>query len=247
MLLRIHDDIATPSSIVPDLPPALDALVMQALARCPEDRFSTAREMADALMNAVAPWRDVEVGDWVRDTAREALAQRGDEIQDIETACVSQLTRRVPLLAPARPGGELANRWTNPNADEQPPCLTPGQSEKPVTSCAQDTRTRHRKPLGAVLRAAALLLPILIGLGWVALRRGALDWRSVGLDGAGMEAHQGSVPAGAPSAAALRAPAFLPTLLESKTVVGNDGGTVALINESTKRIGHSAHPMTLIP
>lgn len=211
-LLRIHDDILTPSSIVPDLPPALDALVMQALARCPVDRFSNAREMADALMNAVPPWRDVEVGDWVRDTAREALEQRGDEIQDIETAGVSLLTRRVPLLAPARSGAELTNHLPNSNADEQPPCLTPGRSEKPVMRSTGVTRTRQRAPIDVVLRAAGLLLPLLIGLGWVAQRRGYIEWRSVGLGGAGTEASHGLGPAGAPGAAVLRASAVLPTL-----------------------------------
>jgi WD40 repeat protein len=44
-----HDTPAPPSQSRPDLDPALDVLVLKAMARRPEDRYRNAREFADAL------------------------------------------------------------------------------------------------------------------------------------------------------------------------------------------------------
>jgi eukaryotic-like serine/threonine-protein kinase len=74
-----------PSRHVPDLPAGLDALVMQGLARQPEDRFASALEMADALMRAVPPAFPPDVATWVMDVAGEPLAQRGALLAGIES------------------------------------------------------------------------------------------------------------------------------------------------------------------
>ena len=50
-----------PSEIDPDLPPALDAVTLKALAKRPEDRFATAREFAAAFRQA-ATGESVEAG-----------------------------------------------------------------------------------------------------------------------------------------------------------------------------------------
>lgn len=46
-----------PTAIVPDLPPALDDFLRQALAERPEDRFDSAEEMRAAFLSAIAPAR----------------------------------------------------------------------------------------------------------------------------------------------------------------------------------------------
>jgi non-specific serine/threonine protein kinase len=46
---HIEEPPLTPSSVVPGLPPALDRIVLRALAKRPEDRFQTADELCDAL------------------------------------------------------------------------------------------------------------------------------------------------------------------------------------------------------
>ena len=38
-----------PRELVPDLPPALEAIILKALAKHPDERYRTAQEMADAL------------------------------------------------------------------------------------------------------------------------------------------------------------------------------------------------------
>ena len=64
--------IAPPSSLVPDIPPELDAIVVTALARAPEERFDTALAMSKAL------------ADFVRNSGRvirrEQLAARMQEL-----------------------------------------------------------------------------------------------------------------------------------------------------------------------
>jgi eukaryotic-like serine/threonine-protein kinase len=50
VLLRVcSDPVPTPSSIAPDLSPEVDFFFERALARDPDDRFQSAREMAEAL------------------------------------------------------------------------------------------------------------------------------------------------------------------------------------------------------
>ena len=48
-----HGGIKSPVAVDPDIPPVLVALVMQALARKPEDRFQTAREFSSAVARAL--------------------------------------------------------------------------------------------------------------------------------------------------------------------------------------------------
>ena len=48
-----HSDVASPRSINPNVPEALDAVVMRALSRDPARRFSTGREMAKAIDQAM--------------------------------------------------------------------------------------------------------------------------------------------------------------------------------------------------
>ncbi|MCB0357987.1 MAG: protein kinase [Bdellovibrionales bacterium] len=47
---RVHEDAPRPSSINSEIPPALDDIVVRALARRPEERFSSALAMRDALI-----------------------------------------------------------------------------------------------------------------------------------------------------------------------------------------------------
>ena len=56
-------------------PRALDALVMRALALDPADRFASAQEMAEVLLRVVPPAFPTDVGTWVEEVAREALAR----------------------------------------------------------------------------------------------------------------------------------------------------------------------------
>ncbi len=78
--------VSAPSRLVPDLPPELDQVVLRATAGAPEQRFRSAREMADALEQAVAPCRRVDVGDWVSKMAEHTLQERTARISFLESA-----------------------------------------------------------------------------------------------------------------------------------------------------------------
>jgi serine/threonine-protein kinase len=68
---RITEDaVPAPGSRIPDLAPALDAVVLKALSREAGDRFSTALEMAEALAGATKLPTRTEVAAWVKRHAR---------------------------------------------------------------------------------------------------------------------------------------------------------------------------------
>ncbi len=73
-----------PSEFVRDLPPALDDLVMKGLARKSSDRFQTAQEMCDSLMQIVGPAHMRQVGLWVEGLAAESLENRAKIIAEVE-------------------------------------------------------------------------------------------------------------------------------------------------------------------
>jgi ligand-binding sensor domain-containing protein len=54
LLKHVNDPLPLPRQIKPDLPPALERVVLKAMAKSPGARFQSAQEMADALTRAVA-------------------------------------------------------------------------------------------------------------------------------------------------------------------------------------------------
>jgi eukaryotic-like serine/threonine-protein kinase len=79
----LRNEIDPPSKLVPDVPKALDAVVLKALASDREQRYATAREMQAALEDAVPPATTREVGDWVSLLAGEELRARAAELRQI--------------------------------------------------------------------------------------------------------------------------------------------------------------------
>jgi serine/threonine protein kinase len=80
----LADRIERPCTLVPDLPPALDDIVMRGLTLDRADRFATARDMAVALESAATPATAHAVGAWVESTLRGELSARAAILADIE-------------------------------------------------------------------------------------------------------------------------------------------------------------------
>jgi eukaryotic-like serine/threonine-protein kinase len=78
--------IDAPSVHRPEISPALDAIVRQALASDPAGRFATAREMALAIEQTGETASAAEVGAWVEAVARDALAKRDASAARIEAS-----------------------------------------------------------------------------------------------------------------------------------------------------------------
>ena len=65
---------------------SLDATVLKALAMDPEERFTTAREMAISIERTVPPATGSEVADWVEAIARDVLNSRAAMVAEIESS-----------------------------------------------------------------------------------------------------------------------------------------------------------------
>lgn len=86
ILVKITEgDTELPSRYRPDVPPRLERIVMKALALRRGQRYATASEMAMALEDAVGAASPGVIGNWVKETAKETLAQRARALAAIET------------------------------------------------------------------------------------------------------------------------------------------------------------------
>jgi eukaryotic-like serine/threonine-protein kinase len=169
-----------PSLYAPDLPAALDALVMKGLARNPDDRFATAKDMAEALVRAVSPSLPMEVGAYVEQMAGEGLAQRAAVLAEIESS---------------------SGKSTLPFAPES----SRGPSDEVPTLTAQSSSLSVGKPDG-VPRAQLGWKAGALGVGGLvaALAIGVLVWRS---STSTAPTASGASPPPAPAAEASQRPA----------------------------------------
>ena len=132
-LQRLLDaDVEPPSSRIADLPASFDAVALKALAREPDDRYPTARAMAQAL-EACGPAATVtEVSAWVESLSGESLARRARLIATLEglgetAGCPvpgDEETLTVPIPLPFLPA---------PDDDDLPPQRPPSVTIPLVT------------------------------------------------------------------------------------------------------------------
>jgi serine/threonine-protein kinase len=76
--------IRPPRAVNPELPEAIDAVLVKALSRDPAARYQTAREMAHDIEACVPPVRRSEVASWVERMAKDTLAGRAAALAEIE-------------------------------------------------------------------------------------------------------------------------------------------------------------------
>jgi serine/threonine-protein kinase len=109
----LSQPIEPPRKRFPDLPEALDAVVMKGLSRDPATRYATAREMAVDLEAALTPATPRELARWAEMLAGETLLAR------------SQLVDRIEQSAATTPGEE-----SGPAASGTKPVIPPGPAAK---------------------------------------------------------------------------------------------------------------------
>jgi serine/threonine protein kinase len=84
LLERATAKVERPSSIVPSLTPALDGIVLRGLSGDPENRFSSARAMARAIEDCIAPASTADVGEWVERMVKDRLDLREAALNELE-------------------------------------------------------------------------------------------------------------------------------------------------------------------
>lgn len=105
----LHAQVEPPSSVVPSLPPELDAVVMRGLERDPEKRFATARDMAEALEKAVGYASAREVGSWVEKLASDTLDVRSQKIVEVESFTSSKIRAMMAEHSSLSDSGSFAS------------------------------------------------------------------------------------------------------------------------------------------
>jgi serine/threonine-protein kinase len=109
----LHSVVEPPSRVAAHVPPALDPVVMRAIARNPADRFATAEDMVIALEAAVQPASPNVVRDWVRSLTGDLIAAKATRIAEIERALhlppsERSAIRESPSLRSAEASGSLS-------------------------------------------------------------------------------------------------------------------------------------------
>jgi serine/threonine-protein kinase len=111
----LHGSYSAPSRCVRGLNADLDEVVMRALSRDPEERFTTARDMAASLEAVVIPAGPLEVADWVSTLSGPELARRSQRITAIEVGVDGSGPRESTFVGTVRlpePGPESRRTGT---------------------------------------------------------------------------------------------------------------------------------------
>src|SRR5581483_616857 len=77
--------VEPPSAINPEVPPELDRIALRAVARKPEDRFASARDLAEAIDAAVRPASTMQVASFIESVAGAQLDARRVLVAEIES------------------------------------------------------------------------------------------------------------------------------------------------------------------
>lgn len=155
--------IEPPSRTVPDVPQALDDIVLKGLSRDPEQRFATALEMAEALDAAMGLVSPRDVGAWVKTCAGERLSERSLRIAEIERSSSAIEVQGEPKAAEVL--ARFAPRPTQASMETLPASGT-GRSQvgsvvEARDSLAAGSRSRWFVPL---LGGAALIVAVVGGI-----------------------------------------------------------------------------------
>jgi serine/threonine protein kinase len=233
LVVRILSGVTDPPSReVPGITPALDALVMKGLSPRPEDRFASARDMAEMLMRVVPPAFPTSVGAWVEEVARDRLELHGTMLAEIEA---STGPRRDPVPVSA---AEVASAVRATRRDGMPEL--PQYEEDPPTSVTQPSKSATATSLPPVpvtsrfkLTSAIVMAAMVVGgITGVALRGTRAAPRN-----------DAQVPAAALSIAV---PASSPPALPSAPLIGTaaaSGSSPASSGSTRPPSSGATHPM----
>jgi hypothetical protein len=153
----LRGTIEPPGTHAPGTPRLLDAIVLHGLARSPDQRFATAREMALALerLGELAPAS--EIGAWVETLAAPTLTERAVRLKQLE---MTSATYRVEPQ-PAAADRVLPGLFDDDDDGQEPLDLLFPIEDVAVDVDADEPSTPElARPLAPVATPQAITLPI---------------------------------------------------------------------------------------
>ena len=152
-------DVVLPSSLNPDVPPALDAAVLKALAREPDERYFNASDMLrdlDAVLRTYEPPpSSADLATYVRQVESAELARRVARAREAPPpAAVAP-----PMKKPAKPEFRISlsqqpTAAASPSAPPPAPPPPPAEPAPQPAPPAKPARSRPRVPVPAGVFAA---------------------------------------------------------------------------------------------
>jgi serine/threonine protein kinase len=164
----------------PDVPEPLLRVVERSLARAPEDRFASAREMADALEGCVTPATVSQSSRWVEQVASSSFVEQAERVARMEAGRPSGRgrisapgTTSATQPAPGSLAGHVQSHGVPPvdelSTRRAPEPRLPRPTDSQVSGVSvrgpQDVAPRSRK--GALPLATLLIVPIAVAIGFV--------------------------------------------------------------------------------
>jgi len=143
----LRGDYPLVSQYRPDIPLALDDIVMRALSSDPQARFKSMRELAEAVEAASPPRANARrIGEWVLDLARDALAERTRMVARVENWIADEIPlKSTPFTAelPLRPHSPSSRPPEVFEANVPPLLLQPAPPLPASVSSALAARSSH--------------------------------------------------------------------------------------------------------
>jgi serine/threonine-protein kinase len=147
--------VEPPSKHNPDVSPALDTIVMKGLAVRPDDRWSTAQEMALALEEAIPPIAPRTIAKWVEATAEERLRKKADIIS--RTEHTSLVLDGGPVASSLLSGDGVEPTSTEPKTSTESRTSTGDVSSALLEPAPPAGEAPRRRPVAFVLAALGAL------------------------------------------------------------------------------------------
>ncbi len=186
-------DVVLPSSLNPEVPPALDAAVLKALAREPDDRYlrtsDMLRDLEAVLRTYEPPPSSADLAIYVRRLEAEEAARRDARAREMqkpaEPARPPEKQARPEFRVPVSPQPESVTKPSAPSpagpAPEPAPPAEPPRSYPPepvpagifaasFPASSADLERKKRTRLYALIAAASLALAV---AAWLVVRRPA--------------------------------------------------------------------------
>jgi serine/threonine-protein kinase len=133
----LRGTLQAPSSVNPAVTQAVDDIVMRALARDPQRRFATAREMALALEHALPLASPAEIGELVSGSCSRSISPRRELMAAIESQSSASMMReavdslRLLHQPRSKPGDTSEARVPAPATPPPPPGAAVHESQPP--------------------------------------------------------------------------------------------------------------------